>query len=648
MSSASWAGRHDVRASQRVARRLAAALGAAACAVVLGGCASVSAFFGDRTEPADRAVPVSAAASAAAAERADYRFEVVAPDNLRSLLTAYLDLARFQSAPAADGISNAELERLMQAAPAQAQSLLETAGYFNAQAQVERVANDSGKPLIRMVVQPGPQATVAEVTLDATGIVGEAAQAGDAAARRELAELRRLWKLPVGAPFRESSWSDAKNDSLARLRADGYPAATWSGTQATVDALSNTVKLALAADSGPLYRLGVIKVDGTERYGAEAVRRLATFSPGTPYSEHLLLDYQERLQKIGLFEGVSVELDASPDTYAAAPVLVHVKEMQAHQATFGVGYSANTGPRFSVEHIDRRAFGRDWIAKNKVELGPDLKSWQGDLTSYPLEGLHRNLLAANAERLRADDEVRTDWSARIGRSQDTPRIERLYYAEFAHARVESAGYGTDGDALSANYHWIFRDLDSLLLPTRGVTLTAQGALGYARGHRTLVDTGQTTDARGPFARAYGRLTWYRPLPSDWFATLRVEAGQVFTKSVIGVPDTLLFRAGGDGSVRGYAYRDLGPKVDGSVSSGRVLLTGSAEVATPISPRYPAFLWAAFVDAGNAANAWKDIDPAFGYGLGLRWRSPVGPLAVDLAYGQEVKQLRLHLSVGITF
>ena len=76
--------------------------------------------------------------------------------------------------------------------------------------------------------------------------------------------------------------------------------------------------------------------------------------------------------------------------------------------------------------------------------------------------------------------------------------------------------------------------------------------------------------------------------------------------------------------------------------------GSVEIARPISPKYPAYWWAAFVDAGNAADRWTDLDPAVGYGVGLRWRSPVGPLRVDVAYGQRVKAVRVHLSVGIAF
>ena len=117
---------------------------------------------------------------------------------------------------------------------------------------------------------------------------------------------------------------------------------------------------------------------------------------------------------------------------------------------------------------------------------------------------------------------------------------------------------------------------------------------------------------------------------------------------MGLPDALLFRAGGDDSVRGYGYRTLGPVVNGVLTSGRHLFTASGEIARPISAHRPSLWWAAFVDAGHAANKWSELDPVVGYGLGLRWRSPVGPLKLDVAYGADVHKTRLHLSVGIAF
>ena len=604
---------------------------------LLGACGSFK-FPGAEPAPAAPA----AAASAATLERAEYRLDVVAPDALRPLLLNYLDLARFQNAPATEGITSAELDRLIAAAPAQVRSLLETEGYFNPAVKVQRATEASPSaaiPLLRVEVEPGPRATVTQVSFEALGALNTAVAASNPAAVQQMESLRRQWPLPAGQPFRQPAWSDAKTATLARLRSEGYAAASWSSTAARVDAQAHTVALTLVIDSGPLFRLGAIRIEGLERYDEVSVRNLATFSPGTPHDDKLLLDYQERLQKIGLFEGAVVEIDPNPATADAAPVLVRLKELPLQQATAGIGYSANTGPRLTLEHLHRGVFGSRWVAKNKFEIGPDQKLWQGDLTSYPLEGQYRNLVAASTESLRSADQLRTSWSARVGRTQDTPRIERLYYAEVVNSRLDTAAGTSRGDAVSGNYHWVYRDVDSVLLPTQGLTLSAQAAGGYARS---------STADDGPFGRAYGRLTAYWPLGKAWYGTARLEAGQVFAKDSVGVPDTILFRAGGDDSVRGYAYRTLGPTVAGVITSGRMLLTGSVEVARPISTSRPAFWWAAFVDAGNSANRWSDLHPALGYGVGLRWRSPVGPLRLDLAYGQEVHAFRLHLSVGIAF
>ena len=151
-----------------------------------------------------------------------------------------------------------------------------------------------------------------------------------------------------------------------------------------------------------------------------------------------------------------------------------------------------------------------------------------------------------------------------------------------------------------------------------------------------------------FARATGRLTRYERL-GPWYASARVQLGQVFARDAVAVPYTLLFRAGGDDSVRGYGSQDLGPvDADGAAVGGRVLAVASVEAGHPLRRGDPAFQGAVFVDAGNAEASWKGFNPLLGYGVGLRWRSPVGALRLDLAYGQQARRLRLHFSLGITY
>lgn len=645
--------------------RIAAAFGGCALLLGVGGCASVKQLFFD--EPAAAADAASAATKPSVAV---YRLDIEAPGELRTLLLTYLDLSRFQNVPESEDITPAEIDRLIAAAPAQARALLETEGYFNPEVSVARVGGEAGPaaareraegaqdpasasartqspdlPLLRVRVKPGPRANVDHFAFSAQGPLQQAAVAGSLDAQVLIAQVRNGWRLPPGMAFQQSEWSGAKNNALAKLRADGYPAATLSSSSARVDAQTNTVQLDVAADSGVLYKLGPVRINGLQRYGESSVQKLSLLTPGSPYRESQLIDFQERLQKSGLFEGASVSLDTDPATAEAAPVNVQLRELPLQQATFGTGYSANTGPRVTVEHTHRQPFGWEWISKNKLELGPKLKSWTGELTSYPLEGLYRNLIAGSAEQLETVGEVRKSWAARIGRTQDTTQIERLYYIEATHSRLDTtSNTGTttvSNDAYTGNYHWVYRDVDSVLLPTEGYTMSAEVAGGYAV-------SGTGAESSGPFGRVHGRYTLYRPLGGAWFATARIEGGEVLASDRVGIPDTLLFRAGGDDSVRGYAYRSLGPKVGGALLSGRVLLTGSAEVAHPISERYPSLWGAAFIDAGNAADRWKNLRPVVGYGVGLRWRSPVGPLRVDVAYGDKVDKVRLHLSVGIAF
>ena len=144
------------------------------------------------------------------------------------------------------------------------------------------------------------------------------------------------------------------------------------------------------------------------------------------------------------------------------------------------------------------------------------------------------------------------------------------------------------------------------------------------------------------------MTAYLPLGDTWYSQTRLEAGQVFLRPRMVVPESQKFRAGGDDSVRGYSFRSLGPLGNGVVGSGLVMYTASFELARPISAALPSLWGAVFVDVGNAANSFANLQPALGTGVGVRWRSPVGPLRLDWAWARETKKGRIHFSVGIAF
>ena len=118
-----------------------------------------------------------------------------------------------------------------------------------------------------------------------------------------------------------------------------------------------------------------------------------------------------------------------------------------------------------------------------------------------------------------------------------------------------------------------------------------------------------------------------------------------------VPAPQLFRTGGDTTVRGYKYLDIGVPLPGDlVGPGRYLAVGSVEWQRPIQLRgqATAFEHTLFVDAGSVADKPGDLRARVGVGSGVRWRSPVGPVEGAIAYGLHSKRFRLHFSAGFVF
>ena len=104
-------------------------------------------------------------------------------------------------------------------------------------------------------------------------------------------------------------------------------------------------------------------------------------------------------------------------------------------------------------------------------------------------------------------------------------------------------------------------------------------------------------------------------------------------------------------MRGYGYRRIGMPYEGEVTlPGRYLAVGSVEWLRPLLPkRFGGLLeHALFVDVGGVGQRASDISRNVGVGTGLRMNTPVGPLALDLAYGLKTKAVRLHMSVGFVF
>ena len=303
----------------------------------------------------------------------------------------------------------------------------------------------------------------------------------------------------------------------------------------------------------------------------------------------------------------------------------------------GVGISANTGPRVTLEHRHRRPFGMNWVATNKFEFGSLIKSWTGELISpagrpvpQPAGRQRRAAALRRGDPHLVDGAPRAARRTRSASSAPTSPSSRTHASttpSAARAARRSPPTTTGSTATST----------ASCLPTDGYTVSLQSAAGRSRNPRwTTAPSAVAMAAIAPTGRWGPRLV-RQPAP---------EAGQIIASDAGGRADTLLFRAGGDDSVRGYAYRTLGPLVDG-VDLAACDAYRQRRSRGPGSGSCPRWLRAVFADAGNAANHWKG-SRAWGPGLGLRWQ-PGGPLRVDLACQRwKWRKVRLHLSVGIAF
>ena len=568
-----------------------------------------------------------------------FDIEVKAPPEVRALLERHLELQRYR---AVTDLDDAELARLVVLAEHNVRNLVGTLGYFSPNISIVREGAASQRPNIVVAVDPGELTRTRAVAIDFSGDIAQSPDA-DAVSQRE--SIKRNWRLPAGQRFTQDSWDGAKTQALRDLVARRYPAGRLASSLADIDAPAVSADLSLTLDSGPLYRLGPMQVSGIQRYDAQLVPRLARLDAGSVYDQNRLLEAQQRLASSGYFNSATILVDPDSDPLAA-PVQVTVREAPLQKVILGVGITTDSGPRTSVEHTHHRVPGIGWRAVTKLQLNRKSPFAQTEWTAIPGEDGWRWGFLGRAERLDDDELITRAQRLRFGRTQAGDRIDRNVYLQYDRASVQalpgraiSDSNSGDGSAISGNYVWTGRYFDSLPFPSRGYGLGAELGGGMTLG----------TD-RKPFLRSAARWLGVKSLTRGRIA-LRAEAAAVLAADSARVPGTLLFRTGGDSTVRGYGYRDIGvQRANGVTGPGRYIAVGSVEWQRPMLKNGLPTEWEStfFIDAGSVAERPQDLKPQVGIGTGVRWRSPIGPLQIDLAYGVQPKKLRLHMSVGFVF
>ncbi len=572
-----------------------------------------------------------------------FELDIQAQDEIKVLLAKHLELQRYREL--AD-LSDSELDRLLVAARLNAQDLLATLGYFAPVIDIQFQPTPGAARLVRLRVEPGEPTLVREVRIEFSGPIQTDS---DAQAQRQ--RIEESWSLRAGSRFTQAGWDAAKKQALRELTTLRYPTGQLSQTLADIDPTSHRALLVLTLDSGAVFRLGALAISGLQRYDAELVHRLARLRTGAAFSQAELVQAQQRLSDSGYFDSVFISLDTSGDPQAA-PVRVQLREARQQKLVLGVGASTDSGARLSAEHTHHKLPGIGWRAVSKLSLDRETRSLGTELTAPPEDDNWRWVTSALAQTQHAGSFDVSSQRLRLGRMQSSERIDRNYYLQYdrAHTAAEGSTEPTVAESLSANYAFTVRHFDSLPFPSSGWGLGLEVGGGTTLGSQ-----------RDPYSRVLTRLQGYLPLghrsesgqaePRAGRIALRAEAGAVLAQAHISLPSTQLFLTGGDNGVRGYGYRAIGVTLpDGQTTAGRYLAVGSVEWQRPITSQGQLTQWEStlFVDAGAVADEPGDLNAKIGVGAGVRWKSPVGPLQMDVAYALATHRFRLHLNVGFSF
>ncbi len=522
-----------------------------------------------------------------------------------------------------DRLSESRLRRLHLQAPAEIEQALRPFGYYTPHIDSSLTPRDNGW-VARYRIEPGPAVRVARVELYL---------AGEGKTEPGLQRAVAAFPLKPGDVADHRRYEEGKTTLRRQALSVGYLDAAFDPAELTIDPAAGTAIVKLTLNTGRHYRFGAVSLN-QNILNPDFLARFVSFSPGDAYSTRRLLDLQYALDDTEYFSRVEVIPHPEAAVDGQVPIEVALDPNKRHKYTMGLGYGTDTGPRGTLGWDNRLVndSGHRW--RSQLKLAQTDSSAQ---FSYliPIDNPATDTLDLNGGLRELHVEDRTSQIASVGvarnnRNGPWNRALRL--------NLEEERFRLDSDEP--------QDLITSLLPGANWTYTRTDDPLYPRhGLRWSTDLlGSVSPDHLPFGQALMETRWVHPAGSLGRWILRQQLGATLANELADVPLSKRFFAGGDNSVRGFAYQQLGSRnAEGLVQGGRYLITASAEFEQMLWRQWGA---AVFVDTGNAFDNTQ-VDPKAAVGFGLRWRSPVGPLKLDVAQplNEPGAGWRLHLTLG---
>lgn len=535
-----------------------------------------------------------------------------------------------------------EARRRARAAAEDAIAVLRSEGYYGYQVEPDVSEAEPPRPLVQ--IAPGPRFSIGPSTLAWQGAPPDAASA--VAARDALA-------LRPGAPGRAVEVIAAEGRAVAAIRKRGYADAAAEPREVIVDHADHTVRPTYRIAAGILVRLDGLDIAAGGRTNPAWLRDLAPWTPGEPYDPDDVAELERRLLDTGVYDSVTVAL-APPERATSEglrPVVVSLAERKPRTIEGGASYATSDGfgvnARWTRYNRLRRAdtialYGqvsdRDTRAGGEVSL----PHWRRAQQTLKVGG------SAYQEQTDAYDESGVEAHADVTRR----------YGKTSYVTVGASVTASRSDELKAGTGTTLgRDLvtlatlgDVLLDRSNDPLNPTQGWRLSARLEPTLI----VGDTNLPYLRAVAQGAYYLPLDKLARTVIagRLRLGRILNGTVDQIPASQRFYAGGGGSVRGFPYQAVGPRLDdGTPRGGVFLFESSLEVRHDLTAKWG---MAAFVDAGAVGSSGPiDFhDLAVGVGLGVRYNLGFAPIRVDVATPVARRKgeqpIQVYLSIGQSF
>jgi len=514
-------------------------------------------------------------------------------------------------------------------APGKVRSALQAFGYYHPDVETSWVQKDDGLYHLHVRVDAGKPILLKDIRVQVMG-----------PGSREAILLKLVANFPLkhGDILRQDLYEQAKDAILKEAVRLGYPGAFFSSHAIRISMEERRADIELVLETGPRYRFGPVSFTGKPAYPEKFLRRYLEFKPEDVFSYEQIAKTQANYANADRFREIAVNAKKEDAIDGRIPVEISLTPSPAKSVKLGAGYGTDTGPRVTLRYRDVNVIGRgqEWESELKVS-----QVLQGLSTRYifPGEKDYRSYTALTAGAQREETTTYlTKWvklEAERSRGFGTNRAGSL----FIQARQENSDVGeqtTNTFLLMPGGRFSDMRYDDVIRPRKGFNYQAE-----------LKGTHQSLGSSTGFIQFMTSGDLIIPLPASFSFIMRARVGVTWQNDPPqDLPVSVRFFAGGDRSVRGYAYQALGPKdSSGNVVGGRNLLTGSAELE-----RYIGKSWgvAAFYDAGNAFNNLSDISVARSAGMGLRYYSPIGPIKLDVARQIDVVEpdIRFHLTIGV--